>query len=285
VQAICKRAASRAREPLTPQPLSTKAASPLRALAFLSPPAAAALTLICASCGSSTTPKPALGVLSSISDGAALSNALQWKARPVGVADANVARVEFVIDARVRWTEQHPPYVFNGDGNELFPSVLGQGAHRLAVRVVTSSGKQASTSASVTISDPISVPPQLAGTFTRDVTAADVRRTQTFRHEPADQVLPAGIWRLWIARRGVITFDDPRGSGGNEAFSATPGGAITLQGPANWLLPPDRQGSFCGVEPIGAYSWVTHAGRLTLIPGHDRCADRNSMFAGDWKRT
>jgi hypothetical protein len=260
----------------------------LRAFTSLSPPAAAALTLICASCGSSATAVPApptLGVLSSISDGAVLSNALQWTARPVGVADANVVRVEFVIDARMRWTEQQAPYVFNGDGNELFPWVLGQGAHRLAVRVVTSSGKQTSTSASVTVSDPIHVPPQLAGTYTRDVTAADVRRTQSFRHEPADQVLPAGTWRLRIARRGVISFDDPHGSGGNEAFSATPGGAITLQGPANWLLPADRQGSFCGVEPIGAYSWVTHAGRLTLIPGHDRCADRNSMFAGDWKRT
>jgi hypothetical protein len=257
----------------------------LRALAFLSPPAAAALTLICASCGSSTTPKPALGVLSSISDGAALSNALQWTARPVGVADPNVARVEFVIDARVRWTEQHSPYVFNGDGNELFPWVLGPGPHRLAVRVVTSSGKRASTTASVTVSVPVLVPSELVGTFTRDVTAADVRRTQTFRHEPADQVLPAGTWRMQITRDGVITFEDPLASGGNEAFTATPGGTITLQGPADWLLPASRQGSFCGVEPIGAYSWVAHASRLTLTPRHDRCADRNSMFAGDWKRT
>jgi hypothetical protein len=224
-------------------------------------------------------------VLSSISDGAVLSNALQWTARPVGVADANVARVEFVIDARVRWTEQHPPYVFNGDGNELFPWVLGQRGHRLAVRVLTSSGKQANTSASVTVSVPVPVPTQLVGIYTRTVTAADIRRTRSFRHEPVGQILPAGTWRLEIARDGVITFDDPQGSGGNEAFSATPGGAITLQGPANWLLPADRQGSFCGVEPIGAYSWVTHPGRLTLIPGHDRCADRNSMFAGDWKRT
>jgi hypothetical protein len=260
----------------------------LRAFTLLSPPAVAALTLMCASCGcgaSAIPAPPTLGVLSSISDGAALSNALQWAARPVGVADANVARVEFVIDARVRWTEQHPPYVFNGDGNELFPWMLGQGPHRLAVRILTSSGKQASTSASVTVSDPISVPTQLVGTFTRNVTAADVRRTQTFRHEPANQILPAGTWRLQIARDGVITFDDPHGSGGNEAFTGTPGGAITLQGPANWLLPANRQGSFCGVEPIGAYSWTAHAGGLILTPRRDRCADRNSMFAGDWKRT
>jgi len=159
------------------------------------------------------------------------------------------------------------------------------GAHRLAVRVVTSRGEQTTTAASVTVSVPVSVPIQLVGTYTRWVTPADVRRTRSLRHEPADPVLPAGVWRLRIALSGVITFDDPRGAGGNEAFSATPGGAITLQGPANWLLPPNRQGSLCGVEPIGAYSWIAHAGKLTLTPRRDRCADRNTMFAGNWKRT
>jgi hypothetical protein len=257
----------------------------LQAFRSLPPPAAAALTLICASCASSTTANPALGVLSSISDGAALSNALQWTARPVGIADANVARVEFVIDARVCWTEQHPPYVFNGDGDELFPWVLGAGAHRLAVRIVTSSGKQASSSASVTVSDPIPVPTQLAGTYTRDVTAADVRRTQSFRHEPLGQVLPAGTWRLRIVCGGVITFEDPRGSGGNEAFTATPGGTLALQGPANWILPPSRQGGFCEVEPLGVYAWSAGPRTLVLTPLRDRCADRNSMFTGTWRLT
>lgn len=83
----------------------------------------------------------------------------------------------------------------------------------------------------------------------------------------------------------MITFKDPLAGGGKEAFTATAGGAITLQGPANWLLPANRQGGFCGVEPTGAYSWTAHADRLTLTPRHDRCADRNSMFAGAWKRT
>ncbi len=258
----------------------------MRAITILSPPAAAALMLMCAACGSSATAvPPTLGVLSSISDGAVLSNALQWTARPVKVARANVARVEFVIDGRVRWTERHAPFAFNGDGGELFPWVLGRGAHRLAVRVVTSSGQQATTAAGVTVSVPVSVPTQLVGTYTRSVSPADVRRTRSLRHEPADLVLPPGVWRLRIALSGVITFDDPRGAGGSEAFSATPGGTITLGGPANWLLPKDRQGSFCGVEPIGAYSWTAHAGMLTLTPRRDRCADRNSMFAGNWKRT
>lgn len=258
---------------------------PLRPFTFLSQLATAALIIMCTSCGSSSSavaPLPKLGVLSSISDGAALSNALQWTARPVGVAEANVARVEFVIDSRVRWTEKHAPYVFNGDGLKLFPWVLGQGAHRLEVRVITSSGQQATTAARVTVSVPVSVPGQLVGAYTRRVTTADIRRTQSFRY--VSGVLPAGTWRLKIARDGVITFDDPQGSGGNEVFTATPDGRITLHGPAEWVLPPDRQGNFCGVEPVGTYRWVSRPTVLVLTTGHDRCADRNSMFAGNWTR-
>jgi len=175
---------------------------------------------------------------------AVLSNALQWTATPVGVPDTDVAGVQFIVDARVRWTERHPPYVFNGDGNELFPWALGPGAHRLAVRVLTRGGASGSTAAAITVSATPPVPIALIGTYKRDVTAANVRRTQAFGHEPADEVLPTGVWRLLIERDGVITFEDPDGGGGDEAFTATPDGTFTLQDPANWLLPPTVKAAF-----------------------------------------
>jgi hypothetical protein len=56
----------------------------------------------------------------------------------------------------------------------------------------------------------------------------------TFRREPADQVLPAGIWRIRLAPDGVISVEDPGRSSSNR---------------------------------FG-----------------DRCADRNSMFTGSWRR-
>jgi hypothetical protein len=105
----------------------------------------------------------------------------------------------------------------------------------------------------------------------------------TFRREPADQVLPAGIWRIRLAPDGVISVEDPRGGGGNEAFSATPG-TLALQRPANWILPRSRQGSFCAIEPLGAYAWSAGPRTLVLKPLRDRCADRNSMFTGSWSR-
>lgn len=79
----------------------------------------------CASGTTSTAALPTLGVLSLINDGAVLSSALVWSATPVGVSDSDAARVEFLIDARVRWIE-HPSYVFNGDGNALSPGYSGK---------------------------------------------------------------------------------------------------------------------------------------------------------------
>ena len=179
----------------------------------------AAVVLLYAGCGSragTTRTTHTLRALSSISDGAALSSAVPWTGIEAGAPVQDVDRVEFVIDGRVRWTERQTPYVFNGHGNELFPWVLGAGAHRLAVRVVTRTGATATTAAAVTVALPEPVPSELLGTFTRRVTRADVQRTQAFRREPADRELPAGTWRIRIAPGG------PRGSRGSEAFSASP---------------------------------------------------------------
>lgn len=110
-----------------------------------------------------------------------------------------------------------------------------------------------------------------------------MRRAQSFRRRPANDVSPVGGWQLQIARYGVIAFAGPRRSRSTDAFTATPAGTLTLQGPANWLLPAGRQASLCDVEGIGAYSWATRADDLVLT--RDLCPDRDSVLAGIWKRT
>jgi hypothetical protein len=225
-----------------------------------------------------------LRVLSSITSGAVLSSALIWTAVPVGIAPSHVASLEFLIDGRVRWIERRPPYVFDGDGAELFPWLLGPGPHSLAVRVVSAAGTSASMSADITVAPQPPVPGDLVGSFTRTVTNRDVRRTARLRHKPADQPLPTGVWRLQIAATGVIGYDNPRGGAGNEAFVAAVNGTLALEGPASWLLPPARRGGFCAVEPIGSYTWITRGRTLVLTARRDRCADRNSMFTGAWRR-
>jgi hypothetical protein len=243
-------------------------------------------------CGSSssTTGTPPPHVLSSVTDGATLVDAVQWSAHPVGLdSHQMVDRLDFLVDGRVLWSSYQAPYIFGLDdgapaGKRLFPWILGAGEHRLAIRATVSGGRVVTSSVRVSVRVIAPVPRPLVGTFARTVTAADIARTRRMRHEPADQVLPPGTWRLHIGPDGLIRFDDPQGSGGNEAFTATASGGLTLHGPANWLNPPDRQGSFCGVEPDGSWRWIAHGRRLTLIARHDGCADRNSLFAGAWTR-
>jgi hypothetical protein len=222
-------------------------------------------------------------VLSSVTDGAVLSDPVAWTAQPVGLANGEVVdRVKFSIDGRVRWTEHKAPYFFNDDNNRLFPWVLGAGQHSLAVRVITVAGRSASTSAQVTVPTE-QTPAALAGTYARVVTAADIRRTDSFRHEASDQMPPIGTWRLRIASGGVLFFDDPRGGGGSEAFTALADSTLTMQGPVNWLEPPSKRGSFCAIERDGAYRWTITARTLVLTARSDRCADRNSLFTGIWR--
>lgn len=250
-------------------------------------PLALATAALLAACGSSArrpgANTPSLHVLSSITDGAMLADPVRWTAQPIGVRPGDsVARVEFSVDGRILWTEHKAPYSFNDDNNQLFPWLLGAGAHRLTIRLITTSGQTASTTAQITVMATRQVK-ALHGTYTRSITTADINRTQRFRNEPADQALPAGAWRLHISR-SVFFFDDPQGGGGTEAFTARPDGTLAMQGPANWLEPPSRQGSFCGIEPRGTYRWAVHGNALTLTARSDRCADRNSLFNGTWTR-
>jgi hypothetical protein len=249
--------------------------------------AVTALAFTIAACGSSSAGRSPSGpgphVISSITDGAVLSDPVRWTAQPVGMPSGDsVARVEFLIDGRLAWTEHNGPYYFNDDYNHLFPWVLGAGQHHLAIRLVTVNGRSASTAAQVMVRTQPAA--SLHGSYVRRVTPSDVRRTQSFRNEPPDQAPPTGTWRLHIAADGVIFFDDPQAGGGSEAFTAQPDGTLTMEGPVNWLEPASRQGSFCGVEPNGAYRWARHGTTLTLTVRRDRCADRNSIFNGTWTR-
>ena len=253
----------------------------MQTLTFLST-AAAVLALTCAACDSSSIPSPTpptLGVLSSISNGAVLSNALAWTAVTVGAKAADVARVEFLIDARVRWTAYHPPYVFNGDGDDLFPSVLGPGTHSLAVRVLTRHGTNASTAASVTVSASNPVPSELVGTFARAVTT----RSEQVRLTSGTVAASDGRLQLQLSTDGVATVIGPRHDDTDEAFTAFPGGTISFQGSANWLLPTHHGADLCPPETLGAYRWSRRASGLVLSAVHDPCTSRRSILSGDWQ--
>ena len=224
--------------------------------------AVAALTLSLAGCGpGSPAASRSLGVVSSVSDRATLAGALQWTAVATGVrAEDPVARVDFLVDGRRRWTDRHAPFVFNDDHNALHPWILARGSHRLAVRLVTKRGRTVGTASEVTVASALPVPPALAGRWTR-------RR-------------PTGVWHARFAGNGVVFFAGPRGTRGAEAFTVIRTGLIALAGPVLWLRPKQR---LCAAERPAPYGWRVHGAALTLTTRHDsRCPNRAALFAGTW---
>jgi hypothetical protein len=72
-------------------------------------------------------------------DGATVSGLVYWRAN---VGGAPVSRVEFLIDGRLRSTERHPPYEFNGSGNARWNTGRERvGLHRLTTRAVAADGR------------------------------------------------------------------------------------------------------------------------------------------------
>jgi hypothetical protein len=182
-------------------------------------------------------------------------------------------------------TETNPPYQLNEDGNGLVPWLLAPGEHRLAVRVDTAGGGQATAAATVDVQARSPLPAPLAGDWERRMTKSDIARTQPNRVESPDELPPAGVWTLHIHPNGLVTYDDPAGSGGAEAAGASEPRSLTLYGPPNWLLPEDRQGSFCDIAPVAVYTWHADGNTLALRGRDPRCADRDAVFTGNWTRT
>lgn len=124
------------------------------------------------------------------------------------------------------------------------------------------------------------------GTYTRTVTAADLKRTADERPDygPGQGPPPKGEHRLTLAK----------GANGDELRSTGPDGfAITmyLEAEEGLLELPDyvdvNDGTFCGPEvPIEAsYRYQLDGDTLTLEPSPpDACADRDAVLTGTWSR-
>lgn len=90
-------------------------------------------------------------------------------------------------------------------------------------------------------------PRELAGTFTRTVTQSHLDRTAKNPGRQTDASLPPGDWTMKL-NHGLLTFDDPNGSGGGEAFSATPTRLKLWAGP-NGCFRKTGEGSSASTNP------------------------------------
>jgi Bacterial Ig domain len=77
---------------------------------------------------------------SSIANGAVLSGSVAWI---VNVSGSGVARVDFLIDGTMKWSEAYAPYYFNGDPDgKLDTTTLSNSTHTLLAIAYGSSGNE-----------------------------------------------------------------------------------------------------------------------------------------------
>jgi hypothetical protein len=126
----------------------------------------------------------------------------------------------------------------------------------------------------------------LYGTYERDVTKADIERTDKARSEagPNQEKPKPDHVVLTIAEgdpQGTITATGSDGFAIAMDMNATSGGKLDLP----TYVDPGK-GAFCGPEiPTPAtYSWRLNGRTLVLTAKDDPCADRDSTLTGKWTR-
>jgi hypothetical protein len=126
----------------------------------------------------------------------------------------------------------------------------------------------------------------LYGTYERDVTKADIERTDKVRSEagPNQEKPKPDHSVLTIAQgdpQGTITATGSDGFAIAMDMDATASGKLVLP----TYVDPGK-GAFCGPEiPAPAtYSWRLKGRTLVLKAKNDPCADRDSTLTGKWTR-
>ena len=124
--------------------------------------------------------------------------------------------------------------------------------------------------------------PRLAGDYVRDLTRANLERTNRQRRAGPGQDPPEpGRLRLSLGAGTLTLHALDEGVTVRQDFSATSDGSLRIgayQDPAH--------GSFCGPEvaETATYAWRMAEGRLSLRAVQDGCADRDALIAGSWRR-
>ncbi len=130
------------------------------------------------------------------------------------------------------------------------------------------------------------LPDGLAGTWTRDVTAADIERNAANKGTgPGEDPMSPGRFKLTIDSER-ITARAP------DDFQIPEFAAFSQDGKLEILayVDPGGQdgpnGAYCGPDkPQNAsYTWTLEGDELTLATADDTCADRNSTLVGSWTR-
>jgi len=233
-----------------------------------------------------TSPKvpPPIKVRSTLDGRRVLPQRIRWVGFTT-LARARVRQVSFLIDGKIRWIEQNPPYSYDDDGGYLTTTWLIPGAHRFTVRVRATDGRVASRTVVARVVPAPPVPEKLAGSWQRDV-----------QQTTPDFGGPLGIWTLtferrWIQDRAPGEWNPDTGAGGMIDNYWLPGATtFDIDGSVSFKPYSDADaeaGWWCKPSgPKATYSWSVQGDTLVLAPlgGEDRCRERGDVYTGTWTR-
>jgi hypothetical protein len=133
----------------------------------------------------------------------------------------------------------------------------------------------------------------LAGTWTRTVTKSDQKKASPAFG--ADNVPPAGVWRLVFDRVGAWELD-PFKTGLVTQYDVA-GDVLHAYAPIS--MAPCSDNGPCGVSrfghhlggidctaagPFDSYRWSVSGSQLTLTATHEPCGQRRAIWEGTWTR-
>jgi DNA-binding SARP family transcriptional activator len=224
----------------------------------------------------------------------------RWVVRP-DVPDSAVREVDYIVDGKLRWVEQIPPYYYGGDDNGANPGYLittwlSAGEHVFTSNVVSADGKEETDVVTARVPPAPQPPAALAGAWTRTVTKRDLAKSGGFG-AGAGNVPPTGVWRLVFDRIGAWELD-PRKTGLATEYQVV---ADVLFAYAPISMRPCTPNGSCGVKrfgyhhlggrdctaagPFGSYRWSVSGTQLTLTAIHEPCGQRRAIWEGTWKRS
>lgn len=213
-------------------------------------------------------------VTSSLDGKSVLPHKIRWVAQP-GLRSSRVAKVQFLIDGKLRWVEKNKPYVYGDDRGKLVTSWLKPGKHSFTVRVVPRRGAAASHTTKARVL-PSPLPPA-------ELRATTWKRTLS---KPGSDGSPKGTWTIRVTDAGW-KIDDPMG-GTNFIDAAYLSGNTVELGDGIWTKPrsfhegngwcPDTN------RPV-RYQWAVAGDSLTLtLSGKNECGDQSDVIGGAWTR-
>jgi hypothetical protein len=115
------------------------------------------------SAAETTQPFP---LASSLDGKTVLPHRIVWRGVPKLPA-AQISKVEFLIDRKVRWIEENPPYTYGDDSNWLVTSWRSPGRHTFTVRAKAKDGRTALRTTVARVLPAPAPPAELSGSWKR----------------------------------------------------------------------------------------------------------------------